>query len=119
MAKAVFVGKVNPRDRELPESRAHFPRTYLRKAQEAVGDWILYYESRRDGGRQVYFATARVLRIDPDPRLPEHYYAFVEDYIEFPNPVPFRQGDTFYESGLKRAGGGGNKGLFGRAGPLL
>lgn len=115
MAKAVFVSKVNPRYDDLPEIRYHFPRTYLGKAREAVGDWILYYESRRDGGRQVYFATARVTRIDSDSRLPDHYYAFVEDYIEFPSPVQFREGDTFYESALRRPDGGVNLGLFQRA----
>ena len=40
-----------------------------------MGDWIVYYEPRRisgdvlsRGGRQAYFATARVESIAPDPR---------------------------------------------------
>jgi putative restriction endonuclease len=115
MAKGVFVSKINPAYDDLPEIRYHFPRTYLAKARETVGDWIVYYESRRDGGRQVYFATARVTRIESDRRLADHYYAFVDDYLQFPHPVPFREGDTFFESALRRPDGGVNKGLFGRA----
>jgi putative restriction endonuclease len=115
MANAVFVSKIIPAYNDLLEFCYHFPRMYLGKARDTVGDWILYYESRRDGGRQVYFATARVARIEPDPRLSDHYYAIVEDYLEFPSPVPFREGDTFFESALRRPDGGVNKGLFGRS----
>ncbi|MCK9565197.1 MAG: HNH endonuclease [Methanothrix sp.] len=65
MAKAVFTTKISPSYKDLPELMYHFPRTYLRQATAAIGDWILYYEPRREdsspagrAGRQCYFATA-------------------------------------------------------------
>jgi putative restriction endonuclease len=90
---------MNPTYDDLPEFRYHFPRTYLRQVEAAVGDWIVYYESRRTsgapssrGGRQAYFGAARVTSIKPDPAIPDHFYAFVSDFLEFDRPVPFRHG---------------------------
>lgn len=122
MAKGVFTTKVNPAYDDLPEVRYHFPQTYLRQAQEMVGDWIVYYEPRRQdsqdsgrAGRQCYFATARVNRVEPDPMTPNHHYAFVEDYLEFTTPVPFRIGQEYFESKLRRPDGGANMGSFRRS----
>ena len=50
MTKAVFTTKISPTYDDLPEVRYHFPRTYLRTVEEAVGDWIVYYEPRRSNG---------------------------------------------------------------------
>lgn len=90
--------------------------------ESAIGDWIVYYEPRRTtgelssrGGRQAYFATARVASIQPDPTRENHYYAFVEDFLEFPRAVPFKDGDLYYESALRRDDGQTSKGAFGRA----
>jgi len=126
MAKAVFTTKVSPAYDDLPEVRYHFPKTYLNQAQQAVGDWIVYYEPRREGanmsgraGRQCYFATARVNRIEPDASRADHFYAYVTDYLEFANPVSFREGSTYFESSLRKVDGSTNKGQFGRALRLL
>jgi putative restriction endonuclease len=120
--KAVFTTKVSPTYDDLPEERYHFPRTYLRQAEQAVGDWIVYYEPRRvtgdlssRGGRQAYFATAKVDRIEPDPVRPDHFYAFVSDYLEFDRAVPFKEGEQYFERALERTDGKTNKGAFGRA----
>jgi putative restriction endonuclease len=122
VVKAVFTTKVDPTYDDLPEFRYHFPRTYLRQAEAVVGDWIVYYEPRRSsgdlssrGGRQAYFATARVTTIQADPTLADHFYAFVSDFLEFDRPVPFKDGDHFYEAALRRDDGGTSKGAFGRA----
>lgn len=100
----------------------HFPKTYLRQASAAVGDWIIYYEPRRENyslaghsGRQCYFATARVTHINEDPLHKDHYYAFVDNYLEFDTLVPFKVGINYFESGLKKEDGSTNKGNFGRA----
>ena len=126
MPKAVLTTKVDPSYDDLPEERYHFPRTYLNAARAALGEWIVYYEPRRSsahlsssGGRQSYFATARIVRVDGDPRRADHYYAYVEDYLEFDRPVPFREDGFFYESGLQKEDGSVNKGRFGRAVRLL
>jgi putative restriction endonuclease len=50
MPKAVFTTKVDPTYDDLREFRYHFPRTYLRIVEAAIGDWIIYYEPRRTTG---------------------------------------------------------------------
>src|SRR5439155_11527233 len=97
VTKAVFTTKVEPSYDDLPEERYHFPRTYIRQVEAAVGDWIVYYEPRRAssdlvsrGGRQAYFATARVQRIGRDATREDHVYAYVSDYLEFDRAVPFK-----------------------------
>lgn len=122
MAKAVFTTKISPSYKDLPEMMYHFPKTYLRQVNSAIGDWILYYEPRREdsspggrAGRQCYFATAKVTQVKEDTVLKDHYYAFIDNYVEFSTPVPFKMGSHYFESGLKKADGTTNKGAFGRA----
>lgn len=122
MVKAVFTTKVAPAYDDLPEERYHFPQTYLRQVEAAVSDWIVYYEPRRStgdhlstGGRQAYFATARVVRISVDPTRAGHFYAHVADYLGFDRPVPFREGESYFENSLRKSDGSTNKGAFGRA----
>ncbi len=122
MSKAVLTTKVDPVYDDLPEKWYHFPRTYLRQIEAAVGDWIVYYEPRRPnadlaglGGRKCYFATARLEKIAPDPVQADHFYAFVSGYLEFDRPIPFKEGDFYYESALKKLDGSTNRGAFGRS----
>ena len=122
MTKVVLTAKVEPSYDDLPEERYHFPRTYLRQIEQAIGDWAVYYEPRRStaadssrGGRQSYFAVARITSIVDDPNLADHFYALVADYLEFDHPVPFRDAGTYLESMLLRGDGGTNKGAFGRS----
>jgi putative restriction endonuclease len=122
MARAVFTTRVDPSYDDLPEQRYHFPRTYLRQVEAAVGDWVIYYEPRRSsadlssrGGRQAYFATARVREVLPDPTTPDHFYALMDSYLDFQRAVPFQEGNHYYESVLRRADGGTSKGAFGRS----
>ncbi len=85
MPKAILTTKVDPTYDDLPEQRYHFPRTYLRQVEAAKGDFVIYYEPRRSsddpasrGGRQAYFATARIVDVIPDPTRADHFYALVE-----------------------------------------
>ena len=126
MPKAVLTTKVDPTYDDLPEQRYHFPRTYLRQVEAAKGDFVVYYEPRRTsgdlgsrGGRQAYFATARILDIRPDRLIPNHFYADVDSYLDFARPVPFREGQNYYKSAIHRDDGATNKGAFGRAVRLL
>ena len=122
MTKAVFTTRINSIYDDLPEVRYHFPRSYLRSVERVVGDWATYYEPRRttsdinsSGGRQAYFAMARVMSIERDPEQEDHFYAPVSDYLEFDQAVPFREGNHYYESGLRREDGKTSKGAFGRS----
>ncbi|WP_407167801.1 HNH endonuclease [Bradyrhizobium sp. ORS 111] len=126
MAKAVFTTKVVPGYKDLPEARYHFPKTYLNQVRQAVGDHIVYYEPRRSsvelsslGGRQSYFGVARVTAVIEDEELADHYYALVDNYLDFDEPVPFAVGKEYFESALKKADGSTNKGAFGRAVRLI
>jgi len=122
MAKCVFTTRVSPSYDDLPEVRYQFPKRYLRFAEAAVGDWIVYYEPRNPGedagvrrGRMAYFATAKVTKVEPDQKRRDHYYAFVEQYLEFPNPVPLRVGSLFMEGALRSEHGLPKRGLMGWA----
>ncbi|HWV51224.1 HNH endonuclease [Pseudorhodoplanes sp.] len=119
MTKAIFTVKAGSGYDDRPEEFYHFPATYLNQVRRAVGDHIIYYEPRRSdassSGRQSYFATARVTEIVEDRKLEGHYYALVADYLDFDRPVPFSEGEHYYESILKRQDGKTNKGAFGRA----
>jgi putative restriction endonuclease len=122
MVKAIFTTKVVPGYDDLPEKRYHFPRTYLNQVRQAVGDYVVYYEPRRSsvvlssfGGRQSYFGMARVTTIVEDQSQDGHYYALVDDYLDFDRPVPFAEGAEYYESALRKTDGSTNKGAFGRA----
>jgi putative restriction endonuclease len=112
VAKAVFTSKVDPAYDDLPEQYYHFPRQYLSRAQQALSDWILYYESRRGGGRLVYYATARLRQIVVDPTTPDHFYGYVDSYLEFDHPVPMREGEHFYESAGKNSDGTTKSGWY-------
>ena len=122
--KAVFTHKAASIYDDKPEERYHFPETYLRPAQAAAGDFILYYEPGRTAahdrgryGRRAYVAVAKVTGIRPDPARRGFFYADVDPstYVTFDRPVPFREGQHYYERQLRREGGGTSKGAFGRA----
>jgi putative restriction endonuclease len=121
MANAVFTASENSAYDDLIEERYHFPKTYLNQVEAALGDWIIYYEPRRNkgqsssGGRQAYFAIARVLAVAKDPQQPDHYYARMHDFLEFDLSVPFRKGLNYWESLLEKEDGSTNKGAFGRS----
>lgn len=89
--KAVFDTKPNSGYDDEIVRRYHFPTqsNYMAAAQAAVGDWIVYREPQRNGGRRAYIAVARVLGIEPDPQRPNHAYAIIGDYLPFDRPVPF------------------------------
>jgi len=122
--KAVFTHKAASIYDDDPADRYHFPATYLRAAESAVGDFILYYEPGRVAahdrgrhGRRAYVAVAQVSGVRPDPARPGFYYADIDPstYVPFVRPVPFREGEHYYERQLRRADGGTSKGAFGRA----
>ncbi len=106
MGNAVFVASVASRYDDVLEQQYHFPATYLTRVQQAVGDWIVYYEPRRGGGRLAYFAVAFVTSVTPDPNRSDHYYAHLRHYQEFGAPVPLNAEGRPIESFLGRRLGG-------------
>ncbi len=120
--KAVLQTKISPAYDDVPEQFYHFPRSYLNQIKAAVGDQIVYYEPRRStgdilsrGGRQSYFAVAQIVGLREDTAIEGHYYADISNYLSFDQAVPFREGDTFYESSMRGADGRTNPGSAQRA----
>jgi putative restriction endonuclease len=104
MVKAVFDVKPGSGYDDDIARRYHFPgkRSYLDTARQAMGDWIIYREPQRNRGRRAYVAVARVASLEPDPDQKGHYYAYVEDYLDFPSPVPFVVDGRYAEEPLRR-----------------
>ena len=88
-------------DDDIPR-RYHFPNRYLSQAMQTVGDWIIYREPRRGGGREGYVSAARVVRVEPDPARAGFSYAMMDDYLPLDMVVPLRRGSGFYEDRLER-----------------
>lgn len=122
MTKAVLTHKPGSIYDDLPEERYHFPATYLRQVESAVGDFIVYYEpgrteqsDHRRTGLRSYVAAARIVDVRPDPTRRDHFYATIDGYLSFDRPVPFREGVRYYERALQKDDGTTNLGAFGRA----
>ncbi len=112
MAKVVFIH--NPRSKydDIPAVHYHFPKQYLKRAEQAIGDWILYYESGKNGGQKSYTAIAQVKNICPDPVRDGFYYAQVKPrtYLDFDKTVPFRLDGIIANSNLMKPDGSVNSG---------
>ncbi len=101
--RGVFTTKRDTGYEDRIDERYHFPANYVRLARELVGDWIVYHESRRNGGAVGYIGAARVIGIDEHPRG-EGFYARMAEFIEFPRVVPLRHECGFFESRLNAVG---------------
>jgi putative restriction endonuclease len=95
--KAVFTYSESSKYDDLPEERYHFPKQYLKTVVAAEGDWIVYYRPGRDGSPDMrrYFAVARVTSVVSDPATPNHFYAYLRDYLELASPVPYKLSDRY------------------------
>ena len=111
MSKLVLMHKADSIYEDVPESHYDFPRTYLRAVEEAVGDWVIYYEPVKAGPRG-YFAVAKLSRVIPKPRVEGRYLALVEPgtYLEFDSEVPRLIGGRPLEAALMEADGTPKKG---------
>jgi len=119
MTKGVLTTKASSGYDDIREERYHFPQNYLARVQQMVGDFFVYYEPRRNGGRSAYIAAGQIVSIDPDPSLDKHHYARITNYLEFDHPVPFRLGGHLLESGLRSEGQTGLAGDFRNAVRIL
>ena len=102
MAKGVFLHRPDSIYDDEPAERYQFPRQYLTRASQFVGDWIVYYEPRRGGAGKGYYAIAKVDRIVPDPTIERMYLALIEpgSFLPFERAVPFSGVDGVIESGV-------------------
>jgi putative restriction endonuclease len=103
MAKAVFIQSRHAVYADVPGERYHFPsRSYLSVASQTVGDWVIFYEGRRGGGRG-YYAVQKVESIVPDPIDRSHHFAILDPttLLSFEQQVPYADPEGApYESRL-------------------
>ncbi len=102
MSFGVFIHRADSPYEDSPATQYQFPKQYLSRVAQCVGDWIVYYEPTKVPGSQGYYAIAQVDRVSEDPSAPGMYLALVRpnSYLPFPTPVPFIDDDGLVETGL-------------------
>ena len=102
MAFGVFIHRPDSIYDDVPSERYQFPKQYLTRVQQCEGDWIVYLEPSKVKDTKGYFAVAKVQEILSDPRNAEMHLAVIEPgtYLDFGDPVPFRNADGVVEQGL-------------------
>jgi len=94
----LFIGAT----RDKPDQRYQFPKSYLSRAKQFEGDWVVYREPVKAGNKGFY-AIALVEKIVPDPTKAEHFLALIKpgSYLDFPYLVPHRLNGQLVESDLR------------------
>lgn len=102
MAFGVFIHRTDSVYDDVPSEQYQFPKQYLSRAQQCVGDWIVYLEPTKVKQTKGYFAVAKVQEIIPDPGNGDMYLAIIEKgtYLDFGDPVSFRDDQSLVERGL-------------------
>ena len=102
MAFGIFIHRTDSIYDDVPSERYQFPKQYLSRARQCEGDWIVYLEPSKVRNTKGYFAVAKVQEIITDPRRHDMYLAVIEPgtYLDFGDPVPFRDNQSVVEKGL-------------------
>src|SRR6056297_1167744 len=111
MTKLVLLHKADSIYDDEPDVVYDFPRSYLKAVQEAVGDWIIYYEPVKAGPRG-YFAVAKISRVIPKPGFEGRFLAMIEPgtFLPFDREVPRLIHGRPLEAALAEADGAPKKG---------
>lgn len=107
--KAIFVHKPDSPWNDKKGIHYHFPKQYLQRVSQALGDYIVYYEQRRNLNGRYYTGLAKIKSIQPDPENENNHYAFLEEFIDFDRLVDYRENGGF-ESKLVQPDGSINGG---------
>ena len=102
MTFGVFIHRTDSVYDDVPSERYQFPKKYVTRVQQCEGDWIVYLEPTKVKNTKGYFAVAKVQEIIADPRSADMYLAVIEPgtYLDFGDPVPFRDTDGIVELGV-------------------
>lgn len=98
-----------------PGVRYHFGEQYVRRVRAGQGDFAVIYQSRRGRGLMSYIGYVRIGEVVPDTNRDDHYFVDLEYIQDFPTPVPFRDGEVFLESILRKSDGSVNRGALGNS----
>ncbi|WP_246273083.1 HNH endonuclease [Oricola thermophila] len=93
--KAVFYHKPDSRYDDVQGERYHFPHIYLSRVKRVIGDWMVYYGPEQGMPGRFYTGIAKVSHVTPDPARERHYYALLENYLDFDRPVEYKEGGGF------------------------
>jgi len=90
MTFGVFMHKDGSIYDDIPEVHYQFPKIYLGRAAQMVGDWIVYREPVKLPQSKGFFAVAKVERIVSDPVVADRYLALIapDSYLPFSPTVP-------------------------------
>lgn len=99
--KAVFDTKANSAYDDRAGRVYHFPSNYLSLVEASVGDWVVFREPRADGGSMSYFGVGQVRSVRPDPTRRGLYYADIDNFLPFDQPVPWRPNGRYWEGALR------------------
>ena len=102
MSFGVFIHRTDSIYDDVPSEQYQFPKKYLSRAQQCEGDWVVYLEPTKVKQTKGYFAVAKVQEIIPDPGNEDMYLAIIEKgtYLDFGDPVSFRDNQSIVERGL-------------------
>lgn len=102
MAFGVFIHRSDSIYDDIPSERYQFPKQYLSRVQQCEDDWIVYLEPSKVKETKGYFAVAKVQKVIADPRKQDMFLAIIEPgtYLDFGDPVPFRDDTSIVELGL-------------------
>jgi putative restriction endonuclease len=106
MGKGIFLYREDSRYEDRPWAVYQFPDSYLSRASQMVGDWVIYMQPVK-AGRKGYHAVAKVDRITPDAGNRGMHLAIIDpnSYLDFDHNVPFQSGGHYPErSVLNEAG---------------
>ncbi|WP_417434048.1 HNH endonuclease [Hoeflea sp.] len=95
MAAAIFYHKPDSAYDDLPASYYHFPAQYLSRVKQVIGQPVVYYGPLARQTGRFYWATAIVTGIRQDVVRPDHYYADLEQYIDFDRLVGYQENGGF------------------------
>ena len=102
MAFGVFIHRTDSIYDDVPSRQYQFPRQYLDRVRRCEGDWVVYLEPAKVRKTKGYFAVAKVQEIIQDPNHQDMFLALIAPgtYLDFGDPVPFREQGTILEQGL-------------------
>ncbi len=111
MVKLVLLHKANSIYDDEPDVRYDFPRNYLKAIEQAIGDWVVYYEPVKAGPRG-YFAVAQISDVIENSAVDGRFLALIKpgSYLPFDQEVPRLVGGRPLEAALAEPDGSPKKG---------
>jgi len=95
MVAAIFYHKADSAYDDLPDRYYHFPKQYLSRVEQVIGQPIVYYGPLGRQTGRFYWATAIVTGVRQDPLRPNHFYADLDQYIDFDRMVSYQENGGF------------------------